>query len=184
MEQARKLKSLSSLSLLLPFSLLAFYASQYFGLKVNTSTPTADLQSMLMIFVLPFVMTVGIISYLLWYHKLYSFIYERSEKLNFYPSIATILSHVPIVSSITLPLTLKEMWIHSSNQAPTRSVKLFIVWWALSVTLLIYLVVTQPGLVVPFWVSSIMLSCVWTYQICRTITHVQIQSYLSEKNAL
>lgn len=183
MDQAKKLKSLSTAALLLPLSLLAFYTTQTLGVKINTANPSGDLASLMVTYVLPFVLTIGASSYILWYYKLYRYIYQNSQKLNFYPSVATILSHTPILSCVTLPITLKEMWVHTTNQTTTHSIKLFIAWWALSTVLSVYLVVSHQELVVGFWASSIMLSSVWVYQICRSISHLQIKQYLELETA-
>ena len=180
MEKHHNLLRYTKISALMPIALTLFLITAYFQPHIDTENTTASVFNIVIIYGLPLAMLAGSISYILWFYQSYKLIYKRAKHTNFSPFIATVLSHTPLFCYVALPISIKELWIHSSSKPIPRIISHFTIWWMISILGILSLLLNHQSILSAYWSCSIAISSLWLYLISIQISKHQIELLNSE----
>ncbi len=169
MERTENLSLPIKFAALLPVCAMAFLATIINEVKLEFIQYPTTIFEFLTSYVFPICFSIGIFGHIIWFYRAYKSSYRVADVINFYPSLATLLAHTPILAWISMPICLREIWHHLVKKPNSWLLKAFLIWWITSIVVILSLTINKKD-IIPFWTSSIMLSIVWIYLIIHKIT--------------
>jgi hypothetical protein len=121
------------------------------------------------LFIVPPCTSIGLMAYLIWYYQAYKKMCEKAPNPLFYPSIATILAHIPIINFICMPITYKEIWFYLNKNKLDLTHKLFLAWLYLQTLALIAASSKKSELTVAMWTAITIINFSLLYFINRSL---------------
>ncbi|MBM4211615.1 MAG: hypothetical protein FJ186_03650 [Gammaproteobacteria bacterium] len=158
-----KFKRYQHLSALLPIGL--------FLMVINAFFPLVFFEFELSIWIIPPCVTIGFMAYLIWFYHAYKDMYHKTANPLFYPSIATLIAHLPILSFICMPITYKEIWFHLNNGKLSFQNRLFIAWLYLNAIILTILTYQEAAFTISFWIITWLINYSALYFLNRELTN-------------
>lgn len=167
---------------LLQFSALGLLGFNYFH-QTSPHWHLYDEPLVYLFYGLNIAVTIGFFGYILWFYTAYKNVYNTSQSTNFFPSFATILCHIPLLSCVSMPITLNEVWNRSSSHAKRPlSITLFIYWWSISTAMIFSCLIFSQHLLIDiqsvklFWSLTIFINILWLHRIANHINSAQNSS--------
>ena len=122
------------------------------------------------LWIIPPITSIGLLAYLIWYYQAYKKMCEKAPNPLFYPSIATILAHIPIINFICMPITYKEIWFYLNENKLNLTHKLFLAWLYLQALALVATSSAQSELTVAIWMTSTIINFSLLYFINKNLS--------------
>lgn len=110
------------------------------------------------IWVIPSCTTIGLFAQILWYYQAYKRMYEKALNPLFYPSIATVLAHMPVVNFICMPITYKEIWFYLNHNTLDFTHRLFMGWLYAQALVIIFITSRTPEFTFHLWTLSTLMT--------------------------
>ena len=169
MERTENLSLPIKFAALLPLCSIAFLVTFITEMKIKFIQYPTTIFEFLTSYAFPICFSIGIFSHIIWFYRAYKASYRVADVISFYPSLATLLAHTPILAWISMPICLREIWHHLAKKPNPWLLKAFLIWWITSIVVILSLIINKKDILV-FWTSSLMLSIVWIYLIIHKIT--------------